>query len=101
MNSSTPKRSPVLVEQEGPPLEFSGDEVPEPRSHKQQIAYRALFGEGGLLSWERVLASATAANRPGIIRNALHELFPLAERAGVSHSELSDWATNQGAIYDL
>lgn len=86
---------------EGTILDFSGDELPKPRSHEQQIAYRALHGEAGFLSWERVLASATQADRAEIINNALHELFPWAERAGVSHLEISDWATNQGAIYGL
>ena len=58
-----------------------------PRTLDQERAYRALKGEGGFSSWERVLASAVPENRLDIIRRALGELFPLAERASVSHLE--------------
>ena len=53
------------------------------------------------MSWERVLANAVPANRLSIFNNALAELYPLAERAGVSHTEVADWATNIGEAHDI
>jgi hypothetical protein len=71
----------------------SDDEVlPNVRTPEQQRAYNALHGNGGYTSWERVIRTATPTNRPDILRNALQELYKLAEKAAVTHVEVSDWA---------
>lgn len=83
------------------PLTIFGDEElsPEPRTPNQDKAYRALNGEGGFSSWERILLGAKPELRLDILGNALRELFPLAEQANVDPLEISDWATLQGALY--
>lgn len=78
-----------------------GELLPEPRNPEQDRAHRELHGERGLLSWERTLFGARPEIRFDVLDNALRELFPLAERAGVDPPEISDWATRQGAMYGL
>ena len=63
--------------------------------------YRALHSDGGFSSWERIIANAKPENRQSILRNALIELYPLAERAAVSHVEIADWAVNIGELYTI
>jgi putative DNA primase/helicase len=77
-----------------------GDTSPA-RTPEQSRAFRALHGDGGYSSWERMLASAATGDRLSILHNALLELYPLTERAGVSHVEVADWATLQGQIYGV
>jgi hypothetical protein len=84
-----------------PSRQDAGTEPPPARTPEQSRALRALHGDGGFLSWERVLANAVPANRLSIFNNALAELYPLAERAGVSHTEVADWAMNIGETYDI
>ncbi len=62
------------------------------RSAAQQRAYHALYGDGGFSSWERVLAAAKSENRASILKNGTKELFKLAARADVNHTEVADWA---------
>jgi hypothetical protein len=53
------------------------DKTPE-----QKLALEALYGDGGLASWQRVLAIASPENRADILQNALIELYHLAAKAG-------------------
>jgi hypothetical protein len=66
------------------------------RSPDEEQAFRALYGEGGLSSWERTIVNAPPENRPGVLERALRELLPLAAKAGVSHAEVTDWAARIG-----
>jgi hypothetical protein len=79
----------------------AGGEAPPARTPDQSRAFRDLYGDGGFSSWERVLANAAPENQLSIFTNALLELYPLAERAGVSHVEVADWATNIGEAYNI
>jgi hypothetical protein len=94
VNGGSPATEPLIV--------FDDDELlPEPRTAEQDRAYRALHGEAGFLSWERILFGAKPENRPDVMTNALRELVPLAKRANVNLLEISDWAARQGAMYGL
>jgi len=95
---ATNTASPIASADNG---DNAGAEPPAARTPEQSRALRALHGDGGFSSWERVLASATPENRSSILNNALLELYPLAERAGVSHTEVADWATNIGETYAI
>jgi putative DNA primase/helicase len=81
---------------------FTEDEfLAAPRTPEQESAHRALYGEGGFSSWERVLSGAKPENRLGILTNALRDLFALAIQANVDSLQISDWGTRLGAVYDL
>ena len=71
------------------------------RPPEQHRAYSALYGDGGLASWQRIIRSALPENRPSILRNALLELYPLARRAAVDHAEIADWAIRVGELYKV
>lgn len=75
--------------------------LPEPRTPTENRAYQDMRGDGGFLSWERVLLGAASENRLAILGHALRELFPLAQRARANPLEVSDWATLQGSVYGL
>jgi hypothetical protein len=80
------------------------DEDPSPpdgRAPQQQKNYEALVGDGGLPSWERVLRNAAPENRPAVLRNALIELYPLAESAAVSRVDIVEWAAHQNELYRI
>src|SRR5215831_5081628 len=66
------------------------------RTQHQESAFRALHGDGGFSSWERVLRAAQTHNRKEILSNACVELYRLAAKANVSHVQVADWATEQG-----
>jgi hypothetical protein len=71
------------------------------RSPEEERAFRALYGDGGFASWERTIASAPPENRFWILERALRELLPLAEKAGVNHVEIADWATRIGDLHQI
>jgi len=71
------------------------------RTQHQESAFRALHGDGGFSSWERVLRAAQAHNRKEILSNACVELYRLAAKANVSHVQVADWATEQGQIFSI
>jgi uncharacterized protein DUF3987 len=77
------------------------DPLPDARTPEQQRAYDALHGDGGLASWERVVSQATPENRAAILKNALRELYRLADRAAVNHIEIGDWASHVGELYGI
>lgn len=57
-----------------------------------------------LASWQRVLSEAAQSNRtglPDLLSHALPELFADAAEAGVSHTEIFDWATRVGELHGL
>ena len=51
------------------------------RSLEQSRAFHALHGDRGFSSWERTLTGAKSENRPDIQRNALVELYELADKS--------------------
>src|SRR5215831_15149641 len=69
------------------------------RTQHQESAFRALHGDGGFSSWERVLRAAQTHNRKEILSNACVELYRLAAKANVSRVQVADWATEQGQIF--
>jgi hypothetical protein len=71
------------------------------RTPEQDRAYSALHGDGGLTSWQRIISSALPENRASILSNALVELYPLARRAAVDHTEIADWAVHIGELYEV
>ncbi len=73
----------------------------EERTPEQRKAYSALHGNGGLASWQRIIRSASPENRADILRNALLELYPLARRAAIDHTEIADWAIHVGGLYEV
>ena len=75
--------------------------LPGTRTPEQQRAYDALHGDCGFSSWERFIRNAQPENRPSVLRNALVELYPLADRAAVSHVEIADWAIRAGELYSV
>jgi hypothetical protein len=80
------------------------DEDPSPpdgRTPQQQKNYEVLAGDGGLPSWERMLRNAAPENRPAVLRNALIELYPLAESAAVSRVDIVEWAAHQNELYRI
>jgi hypothetical protein len=87
---------------DGPLSAFRDDEMlPEGRTPEQQHAYQALYGDGGYSSWERVLNNARPEKRPGILRTALQELFPLADRAAVDRVEVADWSVRINDLLNI
>jgi putative DNA primase/helicase len=84
--------SPALAQNQYAPSEDAEDQL---------RALAALYGEGGFMSWERILANARPENRLPIFSKALPELFSLAKRANVNHTEIADWATNVGELYNI
>jgi len=71
------------------------------RTQHQERAFRALHGDGGFSSWERVLRAAQTYYRKEILSNACVELYRLAAKANVSHVQVADWATEQGQIFSI
>jgi hypothetical protein len=97
--------TPVQIDQSArDSREIVFDEDPSPpdgRTPQQQKNCEALAGDGGLPSWERVLRNAAPENRPAVLRNALIELYPLAESAAVSRVDIVEWATHQNELYRI
>jgi putative DNA primase/helicase len=71
------------------------------RSLEQSRAFHALHGDRGFSSWERTLTGAKSENRPDILRNALVELYELADKAAVHHTEISDWGLRVGELHNI
>jgi hypothetical protein len=79
----------------------NNEDKPMPREDAEERAFRALHGEGGFSSWERVLKAAKPHNRPDILSNACLELYQLVAKANVSHVKIADWATAQNQIFAI
>lgn len=61
------------------------------RTAEQENAHRNL--QRAFLSWERTLQKTPMADRPEVLRNALRELLPIGELAGVG-SDVAAWAAD-------
>jgi putative DNA primase/helicase len=79
----------------------SAEILQQSRTSDQDQAYRALYGDGGFSSHERMLKQAAVENRQNVLSASCVELFRLAERAGISHVAVADWATLQGQIFSI
>ena len=85
-----------------PLIECTKDELlPEPRTSEEQRAHDALHDDRGFASWERILAQAAPEKLPGILKNALVELYGVAKKAAVSHTEISDWGMHVGEMHNI
>jgi hypothetical protein len=82
-------------------MDFTETARPAMRSPEEQRAFGALYGDGGFASWERTISRAAPENRLSILDRALLELLPLAEKAGVGHVEIADWAARLGEVHQL
>lgn len=96
-------KSPEVAAEVPDPISVLDDDAPplEARTTEQQKSYRALYGEGGFSSWERVIGGARTEDRADILKNALGELLPLAKAAAVSPVQIADWAVRQAEMYEI
>jgi hypothetical protein len=83
------------------PRDDDNDHHHATRTLEQQRAFNALHGDGGISSWERVLANAPPEKRSDLLQTALIDLYRLAAKAGVNHTDISDWGFRIGDLYSI